>query len=206
MTTFDETRFPDKIAALAQGPIGGPGFMTEIVRSKNGFEQRNVNWSREAGQWNVGTGLKRRTDFETVQAFFYAGMGAAYGFRFKDYSDFSATNELIRTAAGGEVTTQLIKTYTRGARSFIRLIQKPVAGTVSLTKNGSPFAATIDTVTGVATHAALSNGDVIRATFEFDVPVRYEDDDLQLQLQTFERGGVPRVIFRQIKLDSAGQG
>lgn len=206
MPIFDETRFPDKIAALQAGPIGGPAFMTEIVRSKNGFEQRNVSWSREAGVWDIGTGMKRRADLQEVVAFYYAGVGAAYGFRYKDYSDFNSTGQLIRTAAGGETTTPLIKTYTRGSRIFVRLIQKPLSTGFNLYKNAAPFAGSLNTVTGVVTHAALAPGDILTADFEFDVPVRFDEDDLRVQLQTFDRGGVPRIILRQIKLNAAGQG
>jgi len=201
----DDAIFPDKIAALANGPIGGPSFDVEIVAGKNGFEQRNINSGEMVGEWDVATGMKRRADFEIIMAFYAAGWGPAYGFLFKDYSDYQVIDGVQRVAAGGETTTQMVKTYTRGTRTLIKTIRKLAAGW-ALKKNGGAFSATFNNVTGVATHAALAPGDVITATGDFYRPVRFVNTDFRLQLQTFERGGVAQIGLKELRLNAAGVG
>jgi uncharacterized protein (TIGR02217 family) len=92
---FHEVRFPDDIA---YGATGGPEFATSVVATASGYEQRNINWSAARGRWDVASGLKKQTQLDTLIAFFRARKGRAYGFRFKDWTDFKATRR--RWAAG----------------------------------------------------------------------------------------------------------
>lgn len=100
-----------------------------------------------------------------------------YGFRLKDWSDFSATNELVTTGTGAEQTVQLAKLYEFGVQNVSRPIRKPVSGTVSLTADNAPLAATINYTTGMATFTA-GLGDIVRWSGQFDVPVMFEQDEL----------------------------
>ena len=60
---------------------------------------------------------------------------------------------------------QLIKTYTSGSRSYVRTITKPVVGTVTMRRGGSPFAAfTLDTTTGIATLTPDSSATITAIT------------------------------------------
>jgi uncharacterized protein (TIGR02217 family) len=207
MTAFHEVQFP---TGISEGATGGPVFKTEIVATASGFEQRNQNWSKARGSWDIGTGIKSRTDFQDVLEFFYARKGRLHGFRFKDWADYSGTLEvLVAAAAGGETTAQLVKTYTDSGGSYIRTIYKPTSGSLSVYKNGSgtPLGGvTYSTVTGIVTFPSLTAADVLRATYEFDVPVRFEMDDLRLQLTKFDIGDVPSINLVELRLDSSGQG
>jgi uncharacterized protein (TIGR02217 family) len=205
MADFHEVQFP---CPISRGATGGPSFRTRIVPSASGFEWRNAEWSEARGQWDVGKPVRNnRAYFEAIITFHRRRRGALHGFRFKDWSDYKATGQLlIAAAAGGETTVQLIKTYTDATGTSIRTIKKPVAGTVQLYRNGIPLASSVNTVTGVCTFAALSAADVLTADFEFDVPVRFADDDLRLQMMTYDAGGVPQIGIIEIKLDDDGQG
>jgi uncharacterized protein (TIGR02217 family) len=92
---FHEVRFPDDIA---YGATGGPEYLTSVVSMASGYEQRNANWSAARGKWNVASGLKHQAQLNTLIAFFRARKGKAYGFRFKDWTDYKVTDR--RSAQG----------------------------------------------------------------------------------------------------------
>ena len=85
MGGFHEVRFPDNIA---YGATGGPEFATTVVVTGAGHEQRNVNWAEARGRWDVASGLKNQQQLDELIVFFRARKGRAYGFRFKDWTDY----------------------------------------------------------------------------------------------------------------------
>lgn len=194
---FDNVRLHDK---YSRGARGGPRFRTEVVVTGGGHESRNIVWSTPLARWNIGHLIKTLADFEGMIAFFYARQGRARGFRFKDWLDFQVTDGvIIASAAGGETSAQLVKIYTSGAVSFVRIITKPVSGTVSAKKNGSPFTVTPDFNTGIITFAALSASDQLTATFEFDVPVRFDSDDADWEYPGLNRRNWPTIVLTETR-------
>lgn len=147
MTGFHEIRFPDNIA---YGATGGPEFATTVVVTGAGHEQRNVNWADARGRWDVGTGLKTQAQLDALIAFFRARKGKAYGFRFKDWTDFKATGQLIGTGNDATSDFQLFKRYPSGSTEETRTISKPVAGTVRIYLDGVEQLAnwSVDVTTG----------------------------------------------------------
>jgi uncharacterized protein (TIGR02217 family) len=85
MSSFHEVRFPDNIA---YGATGGPEFATTVVATGAGHEKRNVNWAEARGRWDVASGLKKQAQIDELIAFFRARRGKAFGFRFKDWTDY----------------------------------------------------------------------------------------------------------------------
>ncbi len=160
-------------------------FNTSITTTQGGFEQRNINWLKSLGRWDVSTGIKNKSDMDAVIAFFRARFGKAYGFRFKDWSDFQAVGQNIGTGNGSQTTFQLTKTYTSGSNSYIRDIKKPVSGTATIYLNSilqsSGF--TVDHTTGIVTFTvAPGAGVVVSADYDFDVPVRFDTDALAVRI------------------------
>ncbi len=74
---FHEIQFPPKIA---YGASGGAEFNTSISTTFAGFEQRNINWQKSRGKWDISTGIKTKSDMDSVIAFFRARFGKAHGF------------------------------------------------------------------------------------------------------------------------------
>ncbi len=184
--TFHEIQFPPDIAYGAQG---GPEYLTTVVSMASGHEQRNANWSAARGKWNVASGLKHQTQLNTLVAFFRARKGRAYGFRFKDWTDYKATSQALGAGDGTTKSFQLIKTYTSGAGSETRTIKKPVQGTVvpylAGVKQTSGWS--VDTTTGILTFvAAPAQGVAVTADFEFDVPVRFDTDSMAVSIEQFD--------------------
>lgn len=181
MPSFHEVQFPPKIA---YGASGGPEFNTSIATTFGGFEQRNINWQKSRGRWDVSTGLKNQADMDALQAFFRARFGKAYGFRFKDWADYVAVGQNIGTGNGTQTTFQLTKIYSSGGYTYLREIKKPVNGTVKIYLNSilQSSGYTLDLTTGIVTFGmAPALGIVVSADCEFDVPVRFDTDSIAVR-------------------------
>ena len=199
MTGFHEVRFPEDIA---RGATGGPGHDTTVITTVAGFERRNTNWSIPRGRWDVGSGIRNRGDLETLIAFFRARQGRAYGFRFKDWTDYRATGVTLGTGDGTLRTFQLVKRYASGPTDAVRPITKPVAGSITIRRAGTIVTSglTVSTTTGVVTFStAPPVGAAITADFEFDVPVRFDTDQMMLSLDAYERGSWQQIPLIEIR-------
>jgi uncharacterized protein (TIGR02217 family) len=183
--SFHNIRFPEDIA---YGSSGGPSYDTEVVAMASGHEQRNINWSAARARYNVAHGVKTPAQLEALIAFFRARKGRAYGFRFKDWSDYAAAAQLIGTGNGGTTAFQLVKTYESGGVVESRVITRPVAESVRLYFNDVAQASgwSVDDESGVVSFASAPAGGVsITADFEFDVPVRFDTDRLSARLDDY---------------------
>jgi uncharacterized protein (TIGR02217 family) len=183
--SFVEIQFP---ADISYGSSGGPEYATDIVISAGGYEQRNISWEQARARYNVAHGVKTKTQLESLIAFFRARKGRALGFRFKDWTDHAATNEAIGVGNGVKTQFQLTKTYSSGSGSEIRNIYKPVVGSITIKKAGvvQSSGVSVDTTNGMVTFtAAPANGNAITATYEFDVPVRFDADRLSATLEDY---------------------
>ena len=198
--SFDEVRLPTKIEF---GARGGPRFRTEVVVLGSGHEQRNAEWSATRVRWDIAPGIQSAADLEAITAFWYARQGRLRGFRFKDHTDFAATGQvLISAVAGGETSAQLVRGYASGGQVHSRTITKPVAGSVQLYLDGAPLASSVDTATGIVSFAVLPGGSpsaVLSADFEFDVPVRFDTDALEIRQVTHARDAVQSLPIVEIR-------
>ena len=205
---FHEVRFPDNIS---RGARGGPERRTQIVELASGAEERNASWANSRRRYDVAYGIRRADDLAAVVAFFEARNGRLHGFRFKDWADYksalplqaiTATDQQIGTGTGSLQTFQLAKRYTSGAQTWVRTIAKPVAGTVrvalGMVEQMSGW--TVDTTTGVITFTtAPANGVIVRAGFEFDVPVRFDSDTLDVTLDFERLGSITAIPLLEIR-------
>jgi uncharacterized protein (TIGR02217 family) len=157
---IDEVQFPTQIS---EGASGGPTFSTVVIVGGNGLEQRVPIYTHGRYQWNAATGMKSPTDMALVTAFWLARQGRARGFRWKDWDDYKATAQTL--LPDGTPTIQLSKAYVSGAITYNRVIYKPVAGTVSLTRGGSAYAAyALDTTTGIITWSPINQKSITAIT------------------------------------------
>ncbi len=197
--TFHEIRFPDDIA---YGATGGPEYLTTVVATASGFEQRNVNWAAARGRWNVASGLKNQTQLNSLIAFFRARKGRAYGFRFKDWTDYKAFAQPLGIGDGTNKNFQLVKSYASGTAGEIRTITKPVQGTVKPYLAGVQQTSgwSVNTTNGVLTFVtAPAQGVAVTADFEFDVPVRFDTDSMAVtieQIDLHQWSDIPIVEIR----------
>ena len=205
---FHEVRFLDNIS---RGARGGPERRTQIVELASCDEERNASWADSRRRHDVSYGIRRADDLHAVVAFFEARNGRLHGFRFKDWGDHksckpsetpTAADQLIGTGDGTRTAFQLVKRYASGAQTWVRTITKPVAGTISIALGGvsQPSGWTVDPATGTVTFAAPpGNGVAVRAGFEFDVPVRFDSDALDVTLDIERLGSITSIPLVEIR-------
>ena len=205
---FHEVRFPDNIS---RGARGGPERRTQVVELASGDEERNASWADSRRRYDIAYGIRRADDLAAVVAFFEARNGRLHGFRFKDWADFKSclpsqspgpNNQPIGTGNGAATLFQLVKRYTSGAQSWTRAITKPVAGTVIIALNGTPQPSgwSVSTATGLITFTtAPAAGIAITAGFEFDVPVRFDTDALDVTLDLERLGSITSIPLVEIR-------
>lgn len=177
---LESPRFPDDLAIWARG---GVGFNTTVNGSTSGREQRNSLWQFGRGSWDLQNAFRSNTNVndqysvQTLRNFFRLCKGQAYGFRFRDWTDYldegngvmgqlsTYGQAVVPSGAGtGLATVQLYKRYVSTPLADYRLIAKPLS--VSLFRNLSAppgsgaGSASLDTTTGLVTWTADSTAAV----------------------------------------------
>ena len=209
MTAFHEVRFPLEVAL---GARGGPERKTEIVTLGSGRERRNARWAHARRKWDAGWGIKNLAALSEVVSFFEERRGRLHGFRWRDRLDHSSAahggavtpfDQMIGTGDGERTAFQLVKHYGAGTDPYVRPIVKPVAGSVRIAVNGNEITTgyTLETLTGLITFEIPPAPDSeITAGFQFDVPVRFDTDYLEVDLAAFEAGAIPLVPVIEIRV------
>lgn len=207
---FDEVRLP---TGVERGAAGGPGFLTNVVPLNSGKEQRNSLWSVDRGRWDIGYGIQSREDALLVRNFFMARLGRARGFRFKDWSNYTTMNYATglhqqqptsEEGDGSETIFQMRYRYVdEGAFYYEKTIYKPVVSTIKVYVDGveqlSGWA--VDSTTGVITFtSAPFYGSDVTWTGEFDLPVRFDVDQLNLVITTKGVIAAPSIPIVELKL------
>jgi uncharacterized protein (TIGR02217 family) len=209
--SFHEVQFP---VDISYGSAGGPGYSTLILPLDSGKEIRVSRWSEARRRYNVAYGIKSFTQLQSVMDFYIARQGAGYGFRYKDFLDFTTASDNtsapahddnnIGTGDASETVFQMVKIYTSGPTSRTRTLTKPVTGTTLVGLDGVNQASgwTVNTTTGQITFtSAPGAGVVVSAGCEFDVPVRFGeevDGALQASIEHFEDGSIDNIPLVEI--------
>ena len=211
--SFHETRFPTGISRNAQG---GPERRTDVVTLGSGFEERNSRWADSRRAFNAGYGVKSVDDLHAVITFFEERRGRLHSFRWRDHSDWkscapsakpSQLDSVIGTGDGVIATFQLKKTYGSAFAPWARIIKKPVAGTVKIAVAGAARVLgtdyAVDVSTGIVTFLAghiPAVGQSVTAGFEFDVPVRFDSDKLEVNMTGFAHGAIPNIPIVEVRI------
>ncbi|MGR3468558.1 MAG: phage distal tail protein, Rcc01695 family [Shimia sp.] len=208
---FHDVQFP---TSLSLGATGGPERRTEIVTLANGHEERNTPWAHSRRRYDAGMAMRSLDDLERVIAFFEARQGQMHGFRWKDWGDhrsapasqdLSPFDQVIAVGDDAQTVFQLIKVYRSGDQSYARPIEKPVFGTVQIaigeTVQTEGIDYTVDYTTGIVTfETAPGNQGEITAGYEFDVPVRFDTDTVQVSVSAFQAGQVPSIPVVEVRV------
>ena len=210
MAAFHETRLP---ARLAFGCTGGIERRTQVTTLGSGFERRSSPWAQGRRRYLIGTATRPLDDAAELVAFFEARRGRLHGFRFRDPADCkscvpsatpAAGDQALGTGDGARKSFALCKTYGAGVTAVVRPIAKPVAGTVKVAVGGVVLAAAafaVDTVTGLVTLVtAPALGAVVTAGFEFDTPVRFDGDRIDVTLESFNAARVGALALVEVRV------
>lgn len=211
--SFHEIRFP---TAISRNATGGPERRTDVVTLGSGYEERNSRWADSRRAYNAGYGVKTVDDLHTVIAFFEERRGRLHGFRWRDHIDWRSCppstiptpfDQQIGIGDGETATYQLVKNYGTTYAPWLRRITKPVADTILIAVDGAPQAVgagvLLDPTTGMLTFESdhiPAAGTIVSAGFEFDVPVRFDTDKLEISLQGIRHGAIPSIPIVEVRI------
>lgn len=170
------------------GWAGGPTFFTEIVSLKNGREKRNAAWRQPKHKFTAPFQNISQEAFRSIKEMFLICRGQAFAFRFKDQNDFEADEAQFAVANGTDSTFQLGKLNLIAGQSFFREVYALASNPV-ISINGTVTSGfTVDLDRGTVTFSSPpSAGSVLRWTGDFDVWVRFSNDELSFTLDNPNR-------------------
>ncbi len=200
---FHNIRFPLDISI---GARGGPQRLTDIVTLASGAEERNSRWMHSRRRYDAGYGVKSRADMRNVLEFFEERRGRFHAFLWRDALDYSSANsgagisqndQPLGTGDGTTTEFALIKRYGGSFDPYDRPITKPQILSVLVALDGvavAPSEFDVDGLTGMLTFdIAPPSASVVTAGFEFDVPVRFDIDLLDIELTSFDAAAAPNI-------------
>lgn len=208
---FDEVVFP---LALSLRAAGGPERRTEIVVLGSGREVRNTRWADSRRRWDAGSGIRSLDDLHEVLSFFEARRGRLHGFLWRDPLDDRScrpsldptpADQTIGTGDGATADFALVKRYAGGGREWVRRIVRPVAGSVRVAVDGvertagTAFTVSADGVVSFSAGHLPPSGAVVTAGFRFLVPVRFDTDEIRVDMTAFAAGEIPSIPLVEIR-------
>ena len=211
---FHETRFPTAISRAAHG---GPERRTDVVVLGSGAEERNARWADSRRSYNAGYGVKSLNDLHAVIAFFEERRGRLHGFRWRDpvrlevlpagehahrarpadrhrrrhHRRLPARQDLRLRLQSLDPRHQEAGRRHRARRRRRRRCRRRPPPTPSITPPAS-------SPSSPATSPPPAQP--ITAGFEFDVPVRFDTDKLEINIQGFRHGAIPSIPIVEIRL------
>jgi uncharacterized protein (TIGR02217 family) len=208
--TIPSYRLPDRIE---RGSGFGPSFRNVIQEAISGNEQRFAQWAKCRGVGDLSYGLMKSSDplgdYRAIVAMFRAHFGSIYPWRFKDWSDYTATNVTFGTGNGSTVAFQLSMTYdpsqillgTPGSLFYVRNITLP-APSPSIYVDGVLKTVTTDytiSSSGVVTFtSAPANTKLVTWTGTFDVPVRFDTDSLPVIMNAADVATIRSIPIKEV--------
>jgi uncharacterized protein (TIGR02217 family) len=212
LSAFHDVRFP---TAVSFGATGGPERRNEIVTLTSGSEKRNARFAHSRHRYDAGTGLRSLSDLYEIVDFFEARRGSLHAFRFRDPFDMkscradqvpSSDDQALGIGDGETARFAVVKSYGDGEGAYARPIRKPVLASLAVAVGGAvvpPDDYIFDDATGeiAFTPSAVPGvGQDVTAGFEFDVPVRFDIDRLEIGISAFKAGAIPSIPLVEVRL------
>lgn len=205
---FHNVRFPLDIAL---GARGGPQRLTDIVSLVSGAEERNSRWANSRRKFDVGYGVKSMADMQTLLAFFEERRGRFHSFRWRDGLDHSSAatgvsispvDQPIGVGDGVQTKFQLSKRYGVDFDPYDRPITKPEMSSIRIAVDGVEVLASDYSVDGLSGIITFDNApdatDQVSAGYEFDIPVRFEADQLDIEMTSFDAAVAPNISIVEV--------
>jgi len=204
--TIPAYRLPEYIE---KGSQIGPAFKNVVQEAISGNEQRFAQWTRCKLTGDLSYGLLNSDDptggFRAILALWRAHFGSLYPFRFRDWSDYTATNEVFGTGDGTKTAFQLSKTYDpsllltglEGSFFYVRDIVLPTSWTISI-NNVVTTAYTVSSSGMVTFTTAPTASAQLTWSGEFDIPVRFDSDQLPVVMNEAGIIEIRSIPFKEV--------
>ncbi len=171
MQYFHNVKLPDFVSIYA---LGGPSFSTFSSATASGRECRVQERSVAVQKYVISGCILSHEQFEEFNGFFRARFGQQYSFRMKDHADYELKHQIIADGDEDKLVFGVFKTYYDIIKPYNRRISK-LSDNSYINVNGS-----IDIEEGVVTiNSPLSKGEKLIINGEFDVTVRFMNDDFK---------------------------
>ncbi|MCR9120718.1 MAG: DUF2460 domain-containing protein [Phyllobacteriaceae bacterium] len=176
----------------------------DVVALSSGHETRNSRTAETMRHYTIPVGKRPMAEIRAVLAFFEARGGPLHAFRFRDPVEPStATNgpgpapSDVHLGVGDGVQNQFQLKTASG-----RTIRKPETSSVVMALNGTaldPGSVSVDAATGIVTlSAAPAPGVAVTGGCLFDVPVRFENQSLQISRADPESGSLDDLLLTEV--------
>lgn len=205
--TFLEDRIGVDIKPVMSG---GARFATEIKTGRSGHEFRNRRWAEPLREYSMSYGARSMDDVLITLEFSYKTAGSWLGFRMKDWVDFKScpplqdiegTNQSLGLGDGNTYYFRINKRYSA---TYTRRIYKPRPSTMVVFVNGSALPQTewfVDSINGIIVFKdPPANTAVLTWGGEFDVPVRFEEDVLEVLTHFYQCGETGNIGIREVRI------
>lgn len=198
---------------IERGSGFGPSFRNIIQEAISGNEQRYAQWTKCRGVGDLSYGLLSSADplgdFAAILALWRAHFGSLLPFRFRDWSDYIATDEIFGTGDGATTAFQLSKTYdpslillgTPGSLFYVRKIYL-LDGAPTIEVDGVEKTVTTDYTisdSGLVTFTSAPTVDkLLTWSGKFDVPVRFDIDKLPVILNESDLASIQSISIKEV--------
>lgn len=170
---FIDTRLNDRYLF---GFTGGPAWSTLKVELQSGRNRRKKLWSMPHHRYRTNYAALNDSERDGLLNAFMAAGGSYASFRFRDYNDFVAVDQLIGVGDGTSTPKQLVKNYQFGAALYTRPITLPM-DVVIRDEDGNVVPATVNATTGMVTPTGIwPDGKALFWSGRFDVRVNFSAD------------------------------
>ena len=213
MIEVDNVRLPEDVERGAQV---GPMFRTSIIGLSSGRENSNQDWQEDLIVADISYGIMPdrgaspddiEEGFMRIHDFFLLRRGRHRGFLFRNPLDNVGNREPLYGIPSKARALQISKTWSDAATSYRKRITRPDPATLTLYAGnsiippggGSGVPAWSLSPLGVIEFVADIPPAVYTASFEYDVPMRFETDNLRVQLEHLKAGEIPEITIQQIR-------
>ena len=215
--SFHEIRFPTDISRGAQG---GPERRTDVVVLGSGFEERNAAGRTRAAATTPATASSRSTTCTPSSPSSRSGAGGSTASagattptanRARRAATPSPLDQVIGTGDGTHAAFQLVKTYGAAHAPWYAHDRQagrraPCASPSTAMSETRATTSRVDAATGfvhVPAGARAGGRRVVTAGFEFDVPVRFDTDRLEINLSGFRHGAIPHIPIVEVRYEDS---
>lgn len=173
-----------------------PRYSTDLIALQSGLTLADQEWHWPRHDYDLNTPLLELPEIEErYMQFFHYCYGPGYGFLFNDWADYtsapighpiSVSDQILSPSVENPLHYPITKRYTIVSREYFRRIYKPIDGTVLV---GTDQSYTIDYDLGIIQFTTIPS--VVTCGFEFYVPVRFGNDDIEISINGNKADDIP---------------
>jgi uncharacterized protein (TIGR02217 family) len=180
-----------------------PKWSTITQKPISGKETRLSNWTYQRYQWELQFAYLSQSDWQTLEAFFNSVNGSALPFHYNDPNDNAVTGGSLGTGDGTTTQFNFIRTLGGNIAPVQDVTQSGVVIKVNGTSTGAYTFLTDANwgfTYGIQFTSAPASGAAITATFNYNWPCRFDDDELAFSEMLSQMWELRKCSFTSLKV------